>query len=305
MNLPQSEAVVPRLVWLAESASTNTELVAAVTGPDAASWPDLSVMLTDNQTAGRGRLGRVWSAPAGASLAISVLVRPSKPLPIESLAWLPLVAGVAMSRAVNEILGVTPVADDGESSADADDAHPYRELSVADITANEAIEDAAAVSPAAAVATVKWPNDVLIGRAKVSGILSELLPGATGVVVGSGVNLFLTEEQLPVPTATSIALAGGVDFTADDLLSAYLRSFTELYELFVLWGGDAAESGIAAIVADACSTLGQPVSVELPAGDVLTGIASGLDESGRLVVVRDTDARTIAVSAGDVTHLRY
>ncbi|MCU1476592.1 MAG: biotin--[acetyl-CoA-carboxylase] ligase [Subtercola sp.] len=357
MNLPQSEAVVPRLVWLAEATSTNSELVRAATGPDATTWPDLSVLVTDNQIAGRGRLGRVWSAPAGASLAISVLLRPTPVLPIESLAWIPLIAGVAMSRAVNNVLGVSSGAVGDEEGADegdsesgsgsdaesgsgadsesgsdaesgsyvdsesesdsgsdsteaadgyaADDANPYGELTDAEMTANEAAEDAAARQAPAAVATVKWPNDVLIGRAKVSGILSELLPGQTGVVVGAGVNLFLTEDELPVPTATSIALAGATDFTADDLLSAYLVSFAELYELFTRWNGDAAESGIAAIVADACSTLGQPVAVELPAGEVVTGLASGLDASGRLVVIRDSDARTIAVSAGDVTHLRY
>ncbi|UFS57762.1 biotin--[acetyl-CoA-carboxylase] ligase [Subtercola endophyticus] len=266
MNLPLSAAEVPRLDWLAESPSTNPALVEAATGPESASWPDFSVLATDNQTAGKGRLGRVWSAPAGSSLAISVLLRPQPQLPIESLAWLPLVGGVAMAQAVNSVLSA---------------------------------------SGSEAIATVKWPNDVLIGRAKVSGILAELLPGANGVVLGSGVNLFLTADELPVATATSIALAGGTGFTADDLLSAYLRELKELYTTFVQHAGDAVTSGVAARVTAACSTIGQHVSVELPGGELVTGLATGLDDSGRIVVVKDADALTFAVSAGDVTHLRY
>ncbi|MEF2977739.1 biotin--[acetyl-CoA-carboxylase] ligase [Subtercola sp. YIM 133946] len=260
MNLPQSDSLVPRLVWLDESASTNTDLVAAASGADAAAWPDFGVLVTDTQTSGRGRLGRSWVAPAKTSLAISVLVRPG--LPVETLAWLPLIAGVAMARAANALL-----------------PEPK--------------------------ASVKWPNDVLIGRAKLSGILSELLPGGAGVVVGAGVNLFLTDEQLPVPTATSLALAGAADFSVDDVLAAYLAAFRELYSTFVQHGGDAEASGIAATVAAECSTIGQPVGVELPGGEVVTGLATGLDAGGRLLVTRDADASSFAVSAGDVTHLRY
>ncbi|MCU1481043.1 MAG: biotin--[acetyl-CoA-carboxylase] ligase [Subtercola sp.] len=266
MNLPLSAAEASRLDWLAESPSTNPALVEAATGLDADDWPDFSVLATDNQTAGKGRLGRAWSAPAGSSLAISVLLRPQPQLPIESLAWLPLVGGVAMSRAVNAVLGA--------SGSDA-------------------------------IATVKWPNDVLIGREKVSGILAELLPGANGVVLGSGVNLFLTADELPVATATSLALAGGTGFTADDLLSAYLHELRQLYTAFVEHAGDAVTSGTAAAVTAACSTIGQNVSVELPGGEVVTGLATGLDDTGRIVVLRDADAGTFAVSAGDVTHLRY
>lgn len=66
---------------------------------DADAWPHLSVILTDNQTAGRGRLDRSWQTPAGSALAISVLIRelPSRP---EAMGWIPLVAGLAMADAV-------------------------------------------------------------------------------------------------------------------------------------------------------------------------------------------------------------
>ncbi|GAA2749881.1 biotin--[acetyl-CoA-carboxylase] ligase [Amnibacterium kyonggiense] len=97
MELPRSSALVARLEVVPEAGSTNTDLVrAAVAAPEA--WPSPSVLATDHQTAGRGRLGRSWSAPAGASLAVSVLLRPR--VPVERLAWLSLAAGAAMAQAL-------------------------------------------------------------------------------------------------------------------------------------------------------------------------------------------------------------
>ncbi|CAN5125302.1 biotin--[acetyl-CoA-carboxylase] ligase [soil metagenome] len=274
MNLAASRSAVPRLEWRTEAPSTNSELVAAASGPEAGSWPDLSVLATDNQTSGRGRLDRRWVAPAGRSLAISILLRPAEatdaPLPFEAYGWISLIAGVAMTRALR----------------------PF-------------VENTAENPGAAPRTSVKWPNDVLIEGAKVSGILSELVPGTPDVVVGAGVNLFLTVDELPVATATSLQLAGATDFTADTVLAAYLLAFTELYRAFVRHGGDAVASGVARAVTDACGTLGQPVRVELPGDTVVTGVATGLDELGRLIVATDGGGKTLVVSAGDVTHLRY
>ncbi|MGB4136027.1 MAG: biotin--[acetyl-CoA-carboxylase] ligase [Microbacterium sp.] len=85
-----------RFEAVTESASTNAELRERAADADA--WPHLSVLLTDNQTAGRGRLDRTWSTPPGAALAISVLLRE---LPAEPIArsWIPLAAGLAMADA--------------------------------------------------------------------------------------------------------------------------------------------------------------------------------------------------------------
>ena len=288
MHAFKSSPLVPRLQWLREATSTNSVLVDLASGPDAAGWSDLSVVATDTQTEGRGRLGRSWTAPAGASLAVSVLLRPQTPsgraLPVEALGWLPLLGGAAMARAVNRFLGRQdgPGGQDAAGGQDADG------------------------SPARAV--LKWPNDVLIGGAKVSGVLSELLPGARGVVVGAGVNLFLSRDELPVPTATSLTLEGASGITADDVLAAYLSEFISLYRPFVVSNGDAEESGLAATVSSLCATLGQPVQVELPGGDIVLGLATALDPSGRLVVARDVPVDgddTLVVAAGDVTHLRY
>jgi BirA family biotin operon repressor/biotin-[acetyl-CoA-carboxylase] ligase len=150
-------------------------------------------------------------------------------------------------------------------------------------------------------AALKWPNDVLISERKVCGILAEASTDGI-VVIGAGVNLTLTEAQLPVPTAISMLIAGG-NPDADAALAGYLVRLRELYGRLVRTGGDAQTSGVLQEVSEACSTLGQTVRVTLPGGEDLVGRAERLDADGRLVI--DSNGRRTALSAGDVTHLRY
>ncbi|MEN0021642.1 MAG: biotin--[acetyl-CoA-carboxylase] ligase [Microbacterium sp.] len=97
MDLQRTREVSSRVEELEEVGSTNAAL--RVLAADADGWPHLSVLLTANQTAGRGRLDRTWSAPAGSALAVSVVLRrlPDDP---EARGWIPLAAGVAMTDAV-------------------------------------------------------------------------------------------------------------------------------------------------------------------------------------------------------------
>lgn len=97
VDFPMSRSVAARLDVVSEAGSTNADLRGYAT--NAGAWPHLSVLVTDNQTAGRGRLGRSWTAPAGASLAISLLLR-RLPSDIALRGWIPLAAGVAMADAV-------------------------------------------------------------------------------------------------------------------------------------------------------------------------------------------------------------
>lgn len=97
MRLDRAAAVASRLAVVAQSASTNAEL--RERSADADAWPHLSVLVTDTQTAGRGRLDRNWVAPAGSALAVSVLLR-ALPDDLSARGWIPLAAGVAMTDAV-------------------------------------------------------------------------------------------------------------------------------------------------------------------------------------------------------------
>jgi BirA family transcriptional regulator, biotin operon repressor / biotin---[acetyl-CoA-carboxylase] ligase len=279
--------VASRLDVLDESPSTNAELVARLHAPDSAAMPEFTVVATTNQTAGRGRLGRSWVAPPRTAIAISVLLRPDAAA-LDRLGWLPLAAGLAMTRAVASLL-------------------------------MDAVAAAAPAARAVPAVTLKWPNDVQLDGLKVAGLLAELVPAARlvdgapaagsaaagpAVVLGAGLNLTMTADQLPTETATSLAMHGASP-EADEALAAYLRELRALIEPFAASGYDAARSGLAAAVSAACSTLGKRVRVELPGGENLYGVATSIDDDGRLVVLSEVDDRPIAVAAGDVTHLRY
>jgi BirA family biotin operon repressor/biotin-[acetyl-CoA-carboxylase] ligase len=88
----------PRITVVAETASTNVDLLAD------SSAPDRSVLVSEHQSAGRGRLDRVWVSPPGAGLTFSVVLRPQ--VPLLTWGWLPLLAGVALYEAVAELGGV-------------------------------------------------------------------------------------------------------------------------------------------------------------------------------------------------------
>lgn len=262
---------IGRVVVVPRTGSTSTDLVEAAT-EDPQAWPDRSVLVADHQAEGRGRSGRTWQTPPGSALTASVLLRP--PVPVDRFGWLPLLGGLAVVRALTT-LGVRAV--------------------------------------------LKWPNDVLVAEAdtrellgwgrhrKVAGVLADLLPvspadGGPAVVIGIGVNVSLSAEELPVASATSLAVCGvAVDRT--ELLAAVVASLVELDDRWRAAQGDAVGAGLAAEVAAACSTLGAPVRVRRPGGAVLLGRATGLSRDGALRVL-DADGREHTILAGDVEQVR-
>ncbi|MBP7819063.1 MAG: biotin--[acetyl-CoA-carboxylase] ligase [Rhodoluna sp.] len=273
MDFPLSSQLVNRLDYVASTGSTNSDLIAV-----AGEREDLSVLVASYQSAGRGRsTGRQWIAPEGSSLAISVLLRPTSgsrssalsasALPPTSFGWLPLLAGLAMSRAVGQFIPANDVA-------------------------------------------VKWPNDVLVNEHKISGILSELLPDLSGVVIGAGINIRQNQDELPIETATSLALERArngetAEPSNDKILAAYLGELRALYSRFVDAGGDATASGIRDEIAERCGSIGRRVRAIMPGDQEITGNGVGLDETGRLLIQPDGARELFAVSAGDIVHLRH
>ena len=142
---------------------------------------------------------------------------------------------------------------------------------------------------------LKWPNDVQVNGFKISGILSELLPGATGVVIGAGVNLTLEKHELPIEAATSLLLEGA-EISADEFLASYLKNLTELLLNF--------QTAVAKVRQE-CTTIGQTVRAIFPDGSELIGLATGIDESGRLLISVAGETELFAVSAADIQHLRH
>jgi BirA family biotin operon repressor/biotin-[acetyl-CoA-carboxylase] ligase len=147
---------------------------------------------------------------------------------------------------------------------------------------------------------LKWPNDVLVGERKLGGILTEVV--GTAVVVGIGLNVSLRDDELPVPTATSLAIEGSAVVDRDPVLRAVLREFDRRYVDLSRASGDADACGLAAGYRAACATLGRDVRVELPGSRALDGTAIDVDADGRLVLDVAGDRQTVA--AGDVVHIR-
>ena len=111
---------------------------------------------------------------------------------------------------------------------------------------------------------LKWPNDVLVGERKVAGLLAEVVGDA--VVLGVGLNVSLREEELPVPTATSLRLAGSEVVDREPVLRAVLRDLATRYRAWVDADGDAAASGLLDAYREMCVTVDRDVTVHLPGG---------------------------------------
>ncbi|MFF2212608.1 biotin--[acetyl-CoA-carboxylase] ligase [Streptomyces antibioticus] len=238
--------------------STNSDLAALAVKGEAAEG---AVLVAEEQTAGRGRLDRRWTAPPRSGLFFSVLLRPAE-VPVARWGWLTLLTGVAVATGLARAAGVDTA--------------------------------------------LKWPNDLLVTvggeERKAGGILAERA-GEDGVVVGVGINVTLRADELPVPQAGSLALAGAAGTDRDPLLRAVLRSLEEWYGRWREAGGDPAVGGLQEAYAAGCATLGRSVRAELPGGRALVGEAVAVDGDGRLVIATADGVRE-PVGAGDVVHLR-
>jgi BirA family biotin operon repressor/biotin-[acetyl-CoA-carboxylase] ligase len=148
--------------------------------------------------------------------------------------------------------------------------------------------------------TLKWPNDLLaVDGRKLAGILAEST--GTAVVVGVGLNVSTTAEELP-DTGTSLSRVLGSPVDRGPVLLAFLRAVEQRYRGWTEVLGDPISSGLAQDYLSWSSTVGAEVSVSLPDGSTVTGTARGVDWDGRLVVV--TSAGTVELASGDVRHVR-
>jgi BirA family transcriptional regulator, biotin operon repressor / biotin---[acetyl-CoA-carboxylase] ligase len=144
--------------------------------------------------------------------------------------------------------------------------------------------------------SLKWPNDVLAGAAKLSGILleAEALPGrGLAVVVGMGTNIVAAPEGTPTP-ATSLA-ALGIQMSAERLFAALSDSWAEYCGI---WDQGKGFTEIRRRWLALAAGLGQPVSVHT-GNNTVSGIFETLDDTGCMMVKTSTGAM-LPVSAGDV-----
>ncbi len=261
-----------RLEVVEQIGSTNADLaLASVQGEQ--QWPDWSVLVAEHQQAGRGRLGRGWQTPARSSLTFSVLLRPRE-VPLARWSWLPLLAGVAVVRALRSTAG---------------------------LPAGLKWPNDVLVPSGQGVAS--GPGSRVHGARKVAGILSEVVAGQGAAVLGIGLNVTSTLAELPGGTATSLRLCGSASTDRDTLLRAVLRELVQQVGAWRAADGDAVASGLAAATRELCLTLGMQVRVEMPGHAALLGTAEGIDDDGRLLV-RVSSTELVPVAAGDVLHVR-
>ena len=233
-----------------------------------------SVVVADAQSAGRGRLGRQWQAPAGTSLLMSLIIK--QPESTYNQTLVPVIAGLALQRTVEE-LRIPGVA-------------------VGLKWPNDLL--------------LRTRDGV---ERKVAGILVESTLDRTGdaghVIVGIGVNVLQTAAQLPAvappaPQPTSLQLAGAGAMDRTQLLINLCRNFWEIYALGNPVEGAAGKRRLMDGWRNALWTLGRDVSVHHADGTLLHGTAVDIDDapggSGALIVAEATGVRHI-IHSGDVS----
>ncbi|HEY8547662.1 MAG TPA: biotin--[acetyl-CoA-carboxylase] ligase [Acidimicrobiales bacterium] len=262
--------------WVAETGSTNTDAMGLARDGAA----EGHVVVADHQQAGRGRLGRAWQAPPGASLLVSVLLRP----PSAVVGAVGMAVGLAMAEAIEERTGVL-----------ARLKWP-NDLVVAD-PAGEGDGRGIDRKLAGILAEADWPA----GSTASGGWRAPRPHERVAVVVGVGVNVNWP-DALPdelADTATALNHLTGAPVDRADLLVAFLRRLDGHYGSLVAAG---APSALLPAWKARSATLGRRVRVDLGADDV-EGVAVDVTGDGHLVVeTLEGDRRTFAV--GDVVHLR-
>lgn len=229
-----------RLAAFDSIGSTNAEaLQRARAGERGPLW-----LVTDRQTAGRGRRQRAWISPPGNLAATVVETLDVQPAVAATLGF---AAGLALEAALQAVSVESLMRSGGSASG--------RFL-------------------------LKWPNDVLAGGDKLAGILleAETVDGGLAVAVGMGVNVVGAPEGTPYP-ATSLA-ALGIHAGAGDLFMALSDSWAEFRGL---WDGGRGFGEIRRLWLDRAAGLGEPVAIESGNG-AIEGIFDTLDETGCMIV---------------------
>lgn len=223
------------------TASTQDDLAEKVA---AGNGKNGDVIVTNYQSAGRGRLDRTFHAPPSTALLFSLYLDPKRSR--DDWGFIPLLAGYSIADTLQKI------------------------------NAN---------------VSIKWPNDLLIDEMKLGGIIATAV--GSGVVVGVGINISMSVDELPIEMATSLALVGVTKLDRNFLLPLILNSFEKD---FTSW--DTGESFLDKY-SQLSATQGREVTVSGPAENALRSRAVAFDEQGRLHL---EDGQIVTV--GDVIHLR-
>lgn len=252
-----------------QTGSTNTDLMQATNVADG------TVLLADEQLSGKGRLGRAWTAPAGSQVIFSMLLLPDS---LDYLGTLPLAAGLAVTDSIEGSVLKWP-----------NDVHIDGNKLCGILAEAGPVGQAFKSAPKTEINKAEL-NKTELNKAEMNKAVGGQAPSAR-VVVGMGINVTLTREELPIEKATSLALEGR-DTDRTELAITVLKN---LRRRITQW-----ENQDPQLMQDyraVCSSIDQEVRLETPTGDVI-GRVEGIGDDGRINVAGEY------YSAGDVTHLR-
>ncbi len=240
--------------------------------------PHGMLVVADKQEAGRGSRGRSWETPAGANIAMSLIVRPQ--IPIERVSQLTLVMGLSVAEGVDQAIH--------ESGADSSFA-----------------------------CKIKWPNDVVLEDRKCCGILTELHMspegGISDVVIGVGINVNMVKFSPEIEgVAGSLLTQTGVRTDRSLVVARVMERFEENYRRFTenasmellrqQYEERLVNKGQRVMLLKGEAAVGDKDAVEerfrSDAGQ--QGVALGITDMGELVVQMD-DGQIKNVAAGDVS----
>ena len=244
-----------RLTAFDQTGSTNSEAMARAREGERGPM----WFVTTEQTAGRGRRQRAWIAPRG-NLASSILeVMDVTPAVAATLGF---AAGLSLEAAVRTV--------SVEATLRAGGADPFR-------------------------FALKWPNDVLAGQQKLTGILleAEAVPGGLAVAVGIGTNVVAAPEGTPTPATSLHAL--GIQISAEELFRVLSDAWVEFHGI---WDQGRGFAEIRKLWLARAAGLGEKVAINTGAASI-EGIFDTIDEAGCLIV-RTAEGRRVPVAAGEV-----
>lgn len=228
-----------------------------------------SVVVADEQTAGRGRRGRGWDSPAGKNLYFTLLLRPD--FAPDKASMLTLVMALAVAKGIERTFWHSK-AQEGNKSC---------------------IQECLEIG-------IKWPNDLVINGKKICGILTEMTLEQTrikNVIIGVGINVekqsFAAEL---VDKATALESECGQKLRKDKLLAEIMLAFEEYYEIFVK---TCDLTGLQKEYNAYLVNCEKEVCVLDPKGE-FRGIARGINSAGELLVEKK-DRTITAVYAGEVS----
>lgn len=251
-NMKESCLWQDSLLWFDTIDSTNTRAKELA----AQGAPHGTVLIADQQTGGRGRLGRSFHSPAGTGIYLSLILRPN--CAPSDLMHLTCAVAVAACDAVEAVCGIRP--------------------------------------------GIKWTNDLVYGRKKLAGILTELGLSPTGTVsyavIGIGMNCGQEEADFPPELremAGSLHSVTGAELDRAQVAAALLDALYRMDQALLT-----DRSGIMDLYRKDCITLGKEISLVKADGSVRHGTAMDIDEAGGLMV-SFADGTQETVTSGEVS----